>query len=194
MQPRSAERTARANDRDLAERLQKGDEAAFAELDRLYRRRVYAFALKRLRDATEAEDVTQDVFLQIFRCIDKFEGRSSLAGWILGIAHHEVCNRFRRRVPTSLPVEQAEAVESHEPAPDRKADAARTLGRCEAALERHVSAPQRRIFRMRFSEGRSVNTIAERLGKSPHAVKIGLFRTRRALAQHTPGLKNVLSA
>ena len=193
MKPRSADRTARESDQKLAQRLVAGDDDAFQELDRLYRRRVFAFALKRLRDATEAEDVAQDVFLQVFRCIAKFEGRSSLAGWILGIAHHETCNRFRRRTPMTLPVEQAEALESPEPTPDRAADAVRTLDRCEAALEKHVSPAQQRIFRMRFTESRSVNTIAERLGKSPHAVKIGLFRTRRALAQHTPGLQQVLS-
>ena len=56
-----------------------------------------AFAQKRLADATEAEDVAQDVFLALFRSIDRYEGRSSLLTWIFGIAHHEVCNRFRRR-------------------------------------------------------------------------------------------------
>ncbi len=82
MKPRSEDRTARESDQELAQRLVAGDDDAFQELDRLYRRRVFAFALKRLRDATEAEDVAQDVFLQVFRCIAKFEGRSSLAGVI----------------------------------------------------------------------------------------------------------------
>src|SRR5258706_13143529 len=87
----------RARDLALAARIRRGDQSAFAELHRLYHRRVLAFAQKRLGDATEAEDVAQDVFLALFRSIDRYEGRSSLLTWIFGIAHHQWCNRVRRR-------------------------------------------------------------------------------------------------
>src|SRR2546428_7908120 len=111
--------SARARDLALAGRIRRGDQSAFAELHRLYHRRVLAFAQKRLADATEAEDVAQDVFLALFRSIDRYEGRSSLLTWIFGIAHHAVCNRFRRRsVETTAFGDEAHEIAAPTPSAD----------------------------------------------------------------------------
>ena len=61
-----------------------GDSDAFTRLHEQYQTRIYSFALKRLRDPFEAEDVTQEVFLQVFRSLASFEGRSTLLSWMFG--------------------------------------------------------------------------------------------------------------
>jgi RNA polymerase sigma-70 factor (ECF subfamily) len=61
--------------RSLVIRLRAGDEPAYAELYRHMHSRVFGFALRRLGDPTEAEDVAQDVFLQVYRSIGQYEGR-----------------------------------------------------------------------------------------------------------------------
>lgn len=182
-------------DQRLAGRVAAGDGPAFDELYRRYGRRVYAFALKRLQNPADAEDVTQEVFFQVCRSIHRYAGRSSLMTWMFGIAHHETCNHLRRRMPPLASLEEAEAMEiaSSQPSADRCVDATRALARCCSVLEARVSASQREIFDLRYGENQPVSAIAAKLGKTSHAVKIGLFRTRRALAQ-TPGVEQVLGS
>ena len=87
------------NDRDREtawiEALRAGKEGAFAEIYDAYFPRVYAFILKRIGDATEAEDLTQETFVQLHRSLPSYEGRSSLLTWTFGIAHN-VCSRYFR--------------------------------------------------------------------------------------------------
>ncbi|MEM7411524.1 MAG: RNA polymerase sigma factor [Myxococcota bacterium] len=174
----------RAQDLELAGRLCAGDESAYDELVGLYHRRVFAFALKRLGDATEAEDVAQDTFLQLYRSIQKYEGRSSLLTWIFGIAHHEVCNRFRRQRLETVPLEDQEReLVAPMPGLESTIDALRRLDRCHEVLQGKVSPAQRRVFELRYWGARSIEYIAEETGKSPGAVRIGLLRTRRTLAE-----------
>ena len=187
--------SARARDVALAARVRRGDQAAFAELYRLYHRRVLAFAHKRIGDATEAEDVAQDVFLQLHRSIARYEGRSSLLTWIFGIAHHEVCNRFRRRSVETVGFEdEAHEVESDAPTPDEVVDAQRALRRCAETLERNVSPAQRKIFALRYAGARSVAEIASETGRSAGAVRIGLLRSRRALDEQADAVEELLAS
>jgi RNA polymerase sigma-70 factor (ECF subfamily) len=187
--------SARAQDEALAARLRKRDEQAYAELHRLYYRRVIAFAQKRLHDATEAEDVAQDVFLQIHRSIERYQGRSSLLTWIFGIAHHEVCNRFRRRsVEIGSFEDEASEVAAPTPSVEAVIDASRALRRCAETLELSVSPAQRRIFALRYGGARSVDAIARETGRSPGAVRIGLLRSRRALDARAPEVEQLLAS
>ena len=60
------------SDAALIQGILAGESEAFAELHQKYERRIYYFALKRMRDPFDAEDVTQEVFLQVFRCLGRF--------------------------------------------------------------------------------------------------------------------------
>ncbi|MGB0618075.1 MAG: RNA polymerase sigma factor [Myxococcota bacterium] len=179
--PAVAER--RRQDQSLVREILAGDAAAFSQLHELYHHRLYRFAVKRLGDATEAEDVVQDVFLEVHKCLGSWEGRSSLLTWMFGIAHHQLCRRFRKKTPIGIPMEQLEAQPPVAPeAPsDRRVEAARVLEVCADALDEDVSEAQREIFDLYYGEGQPTKAIAEELGKSNQAVKISLFRTRRAM-------------
>ncbi len=179
--PAAAER--RRQDRELVNAILAGDPDAFTTLHARYAQRIYRFAVKRLGDATEAEDVVQDVFLEVHRCLESWEGRSALLTWMFGIAHHQLCRRFRKKTPIGVPMEQLEA---HPPvAPesplDQRVEAARLLEVCADVLEEEVSEAQREIFDLYYGDGQPTRSIAEALGKSNQAVKISLFRTRRAM-------------
>ncbi len=181
--------TQRDADRCLAARVAAGEDEAFDTLHRLYRERVYAFALKRLRDPAEADDVCQDVFLQIFRCIGAYEGRSSLLTWMFGITHHQICRRYRRRnlATYSLDAPEASEVSAEVVAQDRQVDALRALESCGRVLETKVTPAQREVFDLRYAQGYSTRAIADELGRSRQAVKISLFRTRRTLTHELAG-------
>ena len=179
--PAVAER--RRQDRELVNSILAGEPDAFTRLHELYAQRIYRFAVKRLGDATEAEDVVQDTFLEVHKCLGSWEGRSALLTWMFGIAHHQLCRRFRKKTPIGIPMEQLEARPPVAPeAPvDRRVEAARILEVCADALDEDVSPAQRDIFDRYYGDSRPTKEIAEELGKSNQAIKISLFRTRRAM-------------
>jgi RNA polymerase sigma-70 factor (ECF subfamily) len=87
-------------DRELVEAAQKGDAEAFAVLMRRHQRRVYRLALHLVRDAAEAEDVTQDTFVRAYGALDRFDGRSEPFTWIYRIAVNLSLNVIRARKPS----------------------------------------------------------------------------------------------
>jgi RNA polymerase sigma-70 factor (ECF subfamily) len=173
----------RRQDRELVRAILSGDAASFTRLHELYARRLFRFAVKRLGDATEAEDVVQDVFLEVHRCLASWEGRSALLTWMFGIAHHQLCRRFRRKTPMGTPLDQLEASPLLAPdvPSDRRVEAIRILEVCADTLDEDVSQAQQAIFDLYYGENKTTKAIAEALGKSNQAVKISLFRTRRAM-------------
>ena len=92
-------------------------------------------------DPVEAEDVVQEVFLQVHRCLARFEGRSSLLSWMFGIGHHPMCRRFRSRTPLSMAsLHDEEGVEIAAPPIDmeRQIGAARVARRLPAVTRRRA--------------------------------------------------------
>jgi RNA polymerase sigma-70 factor (ECF subfamily) len=181
LDPAVAER--RREDRRLVDDILTGVDGSFERLHELYATRLYRFAVKRLGDATEAEDVVQDVFLEVHRCLASWEGRSALLTWMFGIAHHQLCRRFRRKTPIGLPIEELEAKAAKAPvaSSERRVDAARVLEICADTLDEDVSPAQHEIFDLYYGANHPTRAIAEQLGKSNQAIKISLFRTRRAM-------------
>ncbi len=86
-----------AEERELVRRCQQGDESAFRELLRRHRSRAVYLAAQILRDRTEAEDVAQEAFLQVFRSIRKFRGEASFSSWLYRIVVNQCLDRARRR-------------------------------------------------------------------------------------------------
>ncbi len=181
LDPTRAER--RRRDRELVRAILAGDPDGFTRLHALYAKRLYRFAVKRLGDPTEAEDVVQDVFLEVHRCLGSWEGRSALLTWMFGITHHQICRRFRRKAPAGASLDQLDASPPIAPEVpiERRLDSMEALAICAETLEREVTPAQHEIFDLYYGEQHAIKQIAEELGKSNQAVKISLFRTRRAM-------------
>jgi RNA polymerase sigma-70 factor (ECF subfamily) len=79
----------------FVERLVARDESAFNELVQLYERRVFALVFRMLGHRQEAEEITQDVFVQVFRSIDQFRGDSKLSTWLFRVAVNLCKNRIK---------------------------------------------------------------------------------------------------
>jgi RNA polymerase sigma-70 factor (ECF subfamily) len=178
----------------LVEQVLVGDQTAFAEIYSMYFPRVFAFCVKRVSDRAEAEDLAQETFVQLFRSLESFEGRSSLLTWTFGIAHH-VCLRYYRhcsrwvvgpRYGQELNDQLASATT------ERRIDAMRVLKRCDEVLESSRRPAHQEIFHLRYGESLSIRSIADRVGKSKDAVKLSLRRSRSALTNGVPELGIVL--
>jgi RNA polymerase sigma-70 factor (ECF subfamily) len=183
-----------ASDQELVEQILKGDREAFELLYETYFRRIYRFALRRLGDAGEAEDVTQEVFLTVIKALPSFQGTSSLLVWMFGITRNKVNRRFRGRRARLESLDDAECSElaAAQPSTDEVVEARRILDRCEAVIENDLTPLQRRIFHLKHLRQQSIRTIATALGKSEDAIKANLYRMRRALSEGVPGLDSVV--
>lgn len=189
--PKAADR-----ERELVRQVLAGSRTHFEELYHDYFPRVYRFALKRLRDPAEAEDVSQEVFETVFYNLASFRGESALLVWVFGITRNKVNRRFRGKRPRLESIEDsaAETVAADVPETDRAVDARRMLDRCGELLTDDLTPLQRRIFHLKHLRRQPIRAIAEALGKSEDAIKANLYRMRRALADGAPGLENFLNS
>ncbi len=178
------------DDGELVRAILAGSREHFETLYAAYFPRVYRFALKRLGDPGEAEDVTQEVFFTVFQALPSFAGESTLLVWIFGITRNKVNRRFRRPRPRLEPIDDPSSMEfgSAEAPSDETVDARRILDRCERVIERDFTPLQRRIFHLKHLRRQSIRTIARALGKSEDAIKANLYRIRRTLVHGAPGL------
>lgn len=87
----------KVKDFDLAQSASKGDMVAFEELYKRHHRRVYSICLRMLQNSSEAEDLTQDVFIQLYRKIGSFRGDSAFTTWLHRMTVNQVLMHFRKR-------------------------------------------------------------------------------------------------
>jgi RNA polymerase sigma-70 factor (ECF subfamily) len=184
----------RSHELALVERVLAGDEGAFSDLYEAYFPRVYAFTLKRVGDAAEAEDLTQETFVQLFRSLGSYQGRSSLLTWTFGIAHNVCSRHFRYCSRWMVGSRNARALEDapSEARIERRIDASRALERCHRVLAESRRPAHQEIFQLRYAQRQSIRAIADRVGKSNDAVKVSLRRSRAAIAKGVPELDAVL--
>lgn len=181
-------------DQELVDRILAGSREHFDLLYSIYFPRVYGFALKRLGDPNEAEDVTQEVFLTLINALASFEGRSSLLVWIFGVARNKLNRRFRSQRPRLESLEESRAfdVRGSETAIDDAVDARRALKRIQSVIANDLTPLQRRVFHLKHVRHQTIRDIAHALGRSEDAIKANLYRVRRAITAATPGLEGIL--
>jgi RNA polymerase sigma-70 factor (ECF subfamily) len=183
-----------ADDEALVARAVAGDEAAFGALYERWSSRVLRFACARLGDRDEAQDVVQEVFVAVLRCLPAYRGTSRFGTWLFGVAFHVVCRAQRRRRRTAWEplAEVAERATSGATSGERRLDALRALERCATTLHERASRCQREIFRLSYGESRSATEVAQQLQRRPETVRAQLSRTRRTLLESVPGLADIL--
>jgi RNA polymerase sigma-70 factor, ECF subfamily len=92
--------------KDAIRLAQQGDAAAFETIYQLHSSRVYALCLRMIGDPTEAEDLTQEAFLQLFRKIHTFRGESAFSSWLHRLTANIVLMRFRKKRPVPVSLEE----------------------------------------------------------------------------------------
>lgn len=173
----------------LVQRCAAGDEDASAELVAEHQRTVLQLAANLLGDREEALDLSQEVFLRVFRTIHRFRGHSSLRTWIYRIVVNQARNRHRfwRRRHRDEQVSLDQHVAAHGdilrgggPAPDRVLAQKELAERLQRALER-LPFEQRTAIVLREVDGLSYEEIAYSLNLAVGTVKSRLTRARQAL-------------
>lgn len=170
IEQRPAIRGDAADEMRLVARIRAGDQQAMSELYDRYAKVVYAVGLRVLQDAAGAEDVLQDVFLQLWRNPDAFDAsRGSLAAWLTVISRHKAIDRLRKRRPET-DIEDCVIASG----PDLRDETERTLviEKVRAVLEQ-MNPDQRKVLELAFFQGLTHTEIAEKTGEP-----LGTIKTR----------------
>jgi RNA polymerase sigma-70 factor (ECF subfamily) len=176
-----AEPTAGLNDAALVSAIRSGKESAMAELYDRYSAVVYSVSLRVLGDAGAAEDVLQEVFLQLWRNPDWFDSsRGKLVPWLAVIARNRSIDVLRKRRPESNVEDVLLSVE-----PDMAGDADRAVAMTKVrAVLGGMPAVQRNMLEMAYFEGLSHSEISaktgEPLGTVKTRIRTGLLTLRKA--------------
>ncbi len=93
-------------DLELVKRAQEGDAEAFATLFRTHKARIYSICLRMTNNTAQAEDLTQDAFLQVFRKLSTFKGNSALSTWLYRIAVNTVLMHFRKKALRQISLDE----------------------------------------------------------------------------------------
>lgn len=154
----------------LVSAVRSGDDQAMAQLYERYSPIVYSVALRVLGDTASAEDILQEVFMQLWRNPDVFDAsRGSLPGWLAVIARNRAIDSLRKRRPeTNI----TEVIVSIEPDLASGAEWSRALEKIRSALA-SMSSPQRSALEMAFFEGLTHAEIATKTGEP-----LGTIKTR----------------
>ena len=176
----------------MLERLRSGDKAACDECIAHYAPFVRRVALRLTGDEAEAEDVVQETFLQAFRGIERFDGRSAIGTWLYRIAHNTAMMRRRRVVPEQVSVDESGGLEGQALVPkalfdwcclpEPELDQAEIRSQLASAIDA-MPEKLRAVFLLREVDGRSTRATAEALGVSEEVVKTRLRRSRLWLRQ-----------
>jgi RNA polymerase sigma-70 factor, ECF subfamily len=186
--PRQAEPTL-LTEAEAVLRAQLGDAAAFERIYRLHSRRVYSLCLRMAGNPTEAEDLTQDVFLQLFRKISTFRGESAFSTWLHRMSVNIVLMRFRKKpkAETSLdsltnPEEESGRSPEEFGRPDLRLDGVIDRVALQAAIS-ELAPGYRATFVLHYIQGYKHNEIAEILGCTPGNSKSQTHKARIRLRE-----------
>jgi RNA polymerase sigma-70 factor, ECF subfamily len=173
--------TTETSDDELLRGVAAGKTLAMQALFARHQVRVYRFILRHVGNAAIAEELTGDVFLDVWRQADRFEGRSAVTTWLLSIARYKALSLLRRRSDEELDTEAAVAIEDPSDDPElalEKKDKSAIIRKCMTGL----SAEHREIIDLVYYHEKSVGEVAEIVGIPENTVKTRMFYARKKLA------------
>ncbi|UVK39254.1 sigma-70 family RNA polymerase sigma factor [Mesorhizobium sp. AR10] len=169
-------------DRALVDRVAKGDRAAVRLLFMRHHARIYRFVARQTGSEMMADDIANEVFLELWRQAPGFEGRSEVSTWLLGIARFKALSSLRKKKETWIDDDDAAQIPDSADTPE-VATMKEDKG---AALRRFVDAlPQehRVVIDLAYYHGQSVTEIGEVLDIPVATVKTRMFYARKKLGE-----------
>jgi len=181
------------SDEALIKAIKKGDRNAAAWLYNRHVDRVHRICYRIVLDSSQVQDCVQEVWLKVFRNIDRFQCSKSFAAWLNSVSANMAIDYYRKWIKHRNRIDSdkihARAVATDENPGDRKLDGALIEQRIREALGK-ISVNQRTAFILRYFEEMPVGEIAEILGCSEGAVRTHIRRSLLALRAKLAGKLN----
>lgn len=164
---------------ELVEACRRGDAEAFETLVRQTNRTVFGIVYRIVGNVEDATDVTQEVYIRVWRSLKAFRGDANLGTWLHRVATNAAITHLKRRGRLAEPME--EAMEERLATRDDE-DERLSADEVERAIER-LAPPYRVVVVLKDVYGMSCEEIGRQIGLTEGAVKVRLFRARRKLAE-----------
>jgi len=171
-----------ADDQLLIARIATQDRAALRALMLHHQVRVFRFLARRVRNDAIAEELTNEVFAEVWLHAKKFEARSSVSTWLLSIAHNRMVSTLRKRREESWNEDQANEIADTDDDPEvsaQKFDKGRIIRRCIDGL----SPAHREIIDLVYYHEQSIAEVSNVLGIPEATVKTRMFYARKQLSE-----------
>ncbi|MDL2266193.1 RNA polymerase sigma factor [Parabacteroides sp. OttesenSCG-928-G21] len=165
------------------QRVKAGETACFACLIDRYSQQVYALVRKIVVSHEDAQELTQDVFMKVFKNLSSFKGDSSFSTWIYRIAYNAAISETRKKKYEYLAIEEAQinnVTEDDLSEITGGGNKSEQVGRLEKALTM-LPSEERALILLFYMQEKSIDEIADISGLSPSNVKTKLFRIRKKL-------------
>ena len=171
------------NDQIIINQIIQGDSKAFSELVNRYKDLVYTLALRMLKNREEAEEVSQDTFIKVYKSLQKFKGDSKFSTWIYKVAYNSCLDRIKKNKKYLNDVEINEFTEHQVRTVDNAFEALVEEERNQMIQECLNLLPSDDSFLLTlyYFEEQSLDEIANIVGLSANNVKVKLFRSRKKL-------------
>jgi len=172
------------SDKELVKRCQ-ADSAAFEELVRRYKRAIFAYAMASTGSRQDAEEITQDVFVKVYRAAHRFNSRYSFTTWLYAIASNTCKNKFRSRKKRTVSLDGEDIATvpvSHETDPLEAYRKNVEISEVRNAIDQ-LPPPYRQVLYLRYVESLSYREIAQVLGLSLGNVEARIFRGKKKVRQ-----------
>ncbi|HEU4804246.1 MAG TPA: sigma-70 family RNA polymerase sigma factor [Nitrobacter sp.] len=173
-------------DEMLLERIADGDRTAMHTLYLRHNVRVYRFVLRSLRDATAAEDIVSQVFLDVWRTAGQFEGRSRVSTWLLSIARFKTLTALRQRRHEDIDQETIREIADGADTPEASLDRSNVSAILRACIAK-LSPAHREIIHLVYYHEKTVEEAGEIIGIPQSTVKTRMFYARKQLAELLKG-------
>jgi RNA polymerase sigma-70 factor, ECF subfamily len=166
----------------LVNRIAAGDKLAMHALFARHRTSIYRWLLRFVGSEALAEDLLSEVFLDVWRQADRFEGRSSVSTWLMSIARHKALSARRVRTEDELTEEIKAAIADTSDDPEAALQE-KDRGELLRQALTHLSREHREIIDLVYYHERSISDCAEIVGIPAATVKTRMFYARRKLAE-----------
>ena len=159
-----------------------GDRDAFEKLYGEYQKRLFRYFM-RLVSATEvAEELTNDVLVEVWKKAGEFRGLSKVSTWIFGIAHFKAMNEYRAKKPTTLDIEAAVNEADPGATPEESAAQVNLKEKIKRALQA-LSPEHREVMELTFTNGLSYQEISDIMQCPVNTVKTRMFYAKKQLQE-----------
>ncbi|WP_375158329.1 sigma-70 family RNA polymerase sigma factor [Bradyrhizobium sp. RDT46] len=148
--------------------------------------RVYRFILRIVRDATAAEDLVSQVFLDVWRTAGQFQGRSQVSTWLLSIARFKALTAMRQRRFEDIDQEDVRQIPDGNDTPETSLDRSDTSAILRACVQK-LSPAHREIINLIYYHEKSVEEVGQIIGIPQSTVKTRMFYARKQLAELLKG-------
>jgi RNA polymerase sigma-70 factor (ECF subfamily) len=174
--------TSRDRDALWLKQIAGGNREAFEKLYGEYQKRLFRYFMRLVSVTEAAEELTNDVLVEVWKKAGDFRGLSKVSTWIFGIAHHKAMNELRSRKPATLEIEAAANEADPGETPEESAAQVNLKEKIKRALQA-LSSEHREVMELTFTNGLSYQEISDIMQCPVNTVKTRMFYAKKQLQE-----------